>query len=77
MAFRDHHAFTKHELESIARAAQSLHAVVVTTEKDWIRLAASADSSVVFANVDVRVVRVEMRLRRDRPEFERAVMHGM
>ncbi len=36
--FSDHHPYTSQELESLAMAAKEAGALLVTTEKDWVRL---------------------------------------
>lgn len=41
-AFPDHHAFTEAEALALIRDAAEAHAALITTEKDWVRIAASA-----------------------------------
>jgi tetraacyldisaccharide 4'-kinase len=40
--FGDHHRFTQSEISSLRRKAQDDHAVLVTTEKDYVRLGSGA-----------------------------------
>ncbi len=72
--FGDHHVFAAHELDAIAQAAQLHGAPVVTTEKDWIRLAESGDSSLDFAELDVCVMRMDMVVRGDSSTFWKLVL---
>ena len=37
--FLDHHAYTLHDVQRIVKAAKDRQAGVITTEKDWIKLA--------------------------------------
>lgn len=37
-SFADHHFFTEKELQKLLRDAQTRHAQLITTEKDWVRL---------------------------------------
>jgi tetraacyldisaccharide 4'-kinase len=37
-AFADHHPYAQSELDAFAAEARRLHAIAVTTEKDWVRL---------------------------------------
>lgn len=54
LAFRDHHWFTSRDLESIRRAAAETNAdLVMTTEKDAMRLAGMVDA--VWAFLPMRV----------------------
>lgn len=52
-AFPDHHPFTSAELEAVRAKAQASGAVLVTTEKDWMRLPASLEVLVVVQTVEV------------------------
>jgi tetraacyldisaccharide 4'-kinase len=38
LPFPDHHRYTRHDVERIAAAARRAKSVVVTTEKDYVRL---------------------------------------
>ncbi len=39
--FADHHAFSAHDAETVLNQAERLGARIMTTEKDWVRLAAA------------------------------------
>lgn len=57
-AFPDHHAYTDHDLQGILTAAQQNHAdAIVTTEKDYVRIADRISWS-----LDLVVVGIEMAL---------------
>jgi tetraacyldisaccharide 4'-kinase len=43
--FPDHHAYTDADLDAIERRAKALGAIVITTGKDWVKLAATRWSS--------------------------------
>src|SRR5262249_49310962 len=59
MTFRDHHSFSTRDVERIAAAAQAAHcAIVLTTEKDAVRLAALPLGDLPIAAVPL-VVSVE------------------
>lgn len=51
--FADHHPFAADELAEVASVAKSLGAVIVTTEKDWMRLPASFPVWVLRLGVEV------------------------
>jgi tetraacyldisaccharide 4'-kinase len=44
-AFPDHHRFSEKEAASLLKAAQDQKCMLVTTEKDWVRLPEDRDSS--------------------------------
>src|SRR5262249_10141450 len=48
-AFRDHHPFTLEEIREIVREAARTQAVIVTTEKDAVRLSRVPDGAALFA----------------------------
>jgi tetraacyldisaccharide 4'-kinase len=62
-AFPDHHPYRDSELRLLAEKARAAGAVLVTTEKDWVRLAASWQTQ-------VRTLRVEIAWR-DRDALDR------
>jgi tetraacyldisaccharide 4'-kinase len=59
-AFRDHHFFSRAELERIAAVARSEGALLVTTEKDRVRL--PPDAPVWTVRLDVRIQSGEAHL---------------
>lgn len=73
-AFDDHHWFSDDEIAAMVARARAQNAILLTTEKDWVRVAESRDSSVVFAETDVRVLRVALQIRHDAAAFEKLVM---
>lgn len=62
-AFRDHHAYTKGEIAALRAEAAVLHALPVTTEKDWVKIGDDSIGVVVSAmridGLDEIVARVE------------------
>jgi tetraacyldisaccharide 4'-kinase len=46
-AFPDHHAYTRVELDSLVTEASEKKAHLITTEKDWVRLPASYQKSIL------------------------------
>jgi tetraacyldisaccharide 4'-kinase len=61
--FSDHHWFSSSELREVTKVALSSNAVLFTTEKDWVRLSAMAESSVILDTVELRIMRVELTIR--------------
>jgi tetraacyldisaccharide 4'-kinase len=57
--FRDHHAFSRADAEELSALAESENAVLVTTEKDWVRLAEGDDYARAIAAC-VRTLPIEM-----------------
>ena len=56
MAFRDHHRFTQRDVQRIAAAAKSSSAaIVLTTEKDAVRLTACDLGDLPVASVPLHV----------------------
>ncbi|MBI4484956.1 MAG: tetraacyldisaccharide 4'-kinase [Acidobacteria bacterium] len=56
MIFRDHHRFTRRDVERIAAAAKAASAaIVLTTEKDAVRLAAHVHDDLPVASVPLHV----------------------
>jgi tetraacyldisaccharide 4'-kinase len=53
-AFNDHHLYTSDEVMTICEQAHSLNALPVTTEKDYVRLPASARPMVKALGVELR-----------------------
>jgi len=52
MTFRDHHPFTAHDVKRIGAAAQAARsAIILTTEKDAVRLSACELGDLPFASV--------------------------
>lgn len=49
--FGDHHAYTTAEINALDGTAQASQAMLVTTEKDWVRLAPAEKSRVAFVAV--------------------------
>jgi tetraacyldisaccharide 4'-kinase len=64
-AFPDHHRYRGEELAALRRQAEALDAVLATTAKDHVRLAATARGT---------VIRVDGRMRFDRPEAVAALL---
>src|SRR5262249_8905013 len=52
--FPDHHPFSEAELTALRHDAERNEAVLVTTEKDWVRLPAACRGGIQFLPVDVR-----------------------
>lgn len=50
-AFADHHAFTNRELDDLLQQAQKTGAVLVTTRKDWVRLAPAYQAQIQVVDV--------------------------
>lgn len=73
-SFADHHWFTADELRVVAAAAASAKAIVITTEKDWVRLSAVPESSLFFRELELRVLRVALQMRHPGDEFS-ALIH--
>ena len=57
--FRDHHTFSRGDAEDLSALAESENAVLVTTEKDWVRLAEGDDFARAIAAC-VRTLPIEM-----------------
>jgi tetraacyldisaccharide 4'-kinase len=58
--YRDHHAFTEHDAARVLAQASDLDAQIVTTEKDWVRLAGSGGSiATLRENARTIPIRVE------------------
>jgi tetraacyldisaccharide 4'-kinase len=53
-AFRDHHLYSRSEVDRIAREARSKGALLVTTEKDWVRLPPDARAWVLRLGVRIQ-----------------------
>jgi tetraacyldisaccharide 4'-kinase len=53
ISFADHHAYTRIELEGLARRADALGAQLVTTEKDWVRLDTEWRSRIKAIEIDI------------------------
>jgi tetraacyldisaccharide 4'-kinase len=60
---RDHHRFTAADLASVASKAKQEGGALVTTEKDWIRLAALPGVSEVCAETRLFVLRTRVHVR--------------
>jgi tetraacyldisaccharide 4'-kinase len=52
--FADHHRYSRQELERIRRAAAEASAMMVTTAKDWVKL---ADPEIAFLEVEMEIDR--------------------
>jgi tetraacyldisaccharide 4'-kinase len=52
--FPDHHTFSEGEIAALRRDAERNEAVLVTTEKDWVRLPAACRNGIQFLPVEVR-----------------------
>lgn len=61
-SFRDHHAFSAREAEAVLARATELGARIVTTEKDWVRLAGRQGT---LAELQRRAMVVPIRLKLD------------
>jgi tetraacyldisaccharide 4'-kinase len=57
--FRDHHAFSRADADELSALAEAENAVLVTTEKDWIRLA-EGESFARALSPCVRALPIEM-----------------
>jgi tetraacyldisaccharide 4'-kinase len=57
--FRDHHTFSRADTEELSALAEAENAVLVTTEKDWVRLAEGEDFARAIAAC-VRTLPIEM-----------------
>ena len=49
--FADHHVYSEREIEGLKRTAHASDAMLVTTEKDWVRLTPAQRSSVIFVAI--------------------------
>jgi tetraacyldisaccharide 4'-kinase len=66
-AFRDHHRYTKPELEGLHERATKRHAVLVTTEKDMVRLGPEINDR---AAAGLLALRIETEVYQERPLIE-------
>ena len=57
--FRDHHTFSREDTDDLSALAKAENAVLVTTEKDWMRLAEGEDFARALAAC-VRTLPIEM-----------------
>jgi tetraacyldisaccharide 4'-kinase len=53
-AFPDHHPYSSDELEALAARAQSANALLVTTEKDYVRISPNARLGILAVPVRIR-----------------------
>jgi tetraacyldisaccharide 4'-kinase len=53
-SYPDHHAFSEHDIEALRRAANGLHAQLVTTAKDFVRLPFAARADIEVLEVEIR-----------------------
>jgi tetraacyldisaccharide 4'-kinase len=60
--FPDHHVFRSGELEGLAAKARAADALLVTTEKDMMRIAGKAAPAPLIAGTPLRALRVSARV---------------
>jgi tetraacyldisaccharide 4'-kinase len=53
-SFRDHHPYGEEEFKELLKKAQNLSALLLTTEKDWVRLTPAQRKLVVFFPIEVK-----------------------
>jgi tetraacyldisaccharide 4'-kinase len=72
-SFRDHHIFDLDEIQELIHMKEKFEAhYLITTEKDWIRIA-----SVAPAYKDMAYLCIEFELLSDRDEFFRMIKNGL
>jgi tetraacyldisaccharide 4'-kinase len=60
--FSDHHGFTEPDIESVMNAAKQVGAdLIVTTEKDWVKM----DGKVSISAIPIGVAKLEIQFRED------------
>lgn len=70
--FRDHHYYTKSDIENVISVAKKFNAAVVTTEKDDVKLA-QAHQMFVDNGVMFRVVPIKANLIDNKEEFDNII----
>lgn len=73
-SFSDHHAYTADELRSICDAAARLQAIVVTTEKDIVRMDVSVFKS---ASASLYYLPIEIELLKSGKDFDEMVLNAI
>ena len=53
-SYPDHHAFSERDIAALRQAANGLHAQLVTTAKDFVRLPPAARADIEVLEVEVR-----------------------
>jgi tetraacyldisaccharide 4'-kinase len=68
--FGDHHAYSRRDVEELARWAETLpaDAIVATTQKDWVKLRVGE-----LSGRPLRAVRIGLTFRRGQREFDEAL----
>ncbi len=67
-AFADHHMFSAEELSELRTTANAKNAMLVTTEKDWVRLAASERQDILTVPIHIAF---------DEPAHISAILEGL
>ena len=51
--FPDHHQYSPYEIFALKARAKKLEAILVTTEKDWVRLSKDERHNIRFLTIDI------------------------
>jgi tetraacyldisaccharide 4'-kinase len=71
-SFRDHHVYTSHDLRRICEAARKDHAVVVTTEKDMVKMDMRIFKE---ATVSLHYLPIEIEFLKGGKEFDEMILN--
>ena len=55
IAFPDHYKYSKKELESLANKADNNNAILLTTEKDYLRINSTLNKNIKFLKIKVEI----------------------
>jgi tetraacyldisaccharide 4'-kinase len=69
--FADHHVFTEDELESLMRYAENANAMLVTTEKDWMRLTPTWRKRIHMIHIENEIQDAEKFFKQLQPSLKR------
>jgi tetraacyldisaccharide 4'-kinase len=69
--FSDHHIFTENELQSLENEARKKNSVLVTTEKDWVRLNSAWRNRVSMIRIENEIQESDRLYAQLRPLLER------
>jgi tetraacyldisaccharide 4'-kinase len=73
-SFADHHMYSKDDIDRICEAAATMHAVVVTTEKDMVKMDPEAFRS---ASLYLHYLPIEMEFLKNGKEFDELVLNAV
>lgn len=72
LVFRDHHPYARNDADAVAAAAQRRGAgLILTTRKDWVKLAPLWDAVVGGPAASPRLARLDVRVELDAPDAAR------